>query len=275
MKLDFLAIGNLTHDLRGNSTVVGGACIYSALTARRMGAKSGIVSKVGRDFSHFSSLSELRYAIEVGDRTTTFQNIYSGNGRIQKLIANAGRIDEVPDWDAKIVYICPVFNEVDAGLLERFSGCLVGLSPQGLMRKCLNGRIVPSKLRIESNPDVVVMSEEDLGGGRPKEYISQFELLIITRAKKGCTLYVDGKPHEFPAYVRREIDPTGAGDVFGAAFMLEYYKTGDPYWATVFATCAASFVVEKVGISGVPRSMDDVMDRVQKYEKIYQMRWKI
>ncbi|MFL5694535.1 MAG: PfkB family carbohydrate kinase, partial [Ktedonobacteraceae bacterium] len=47
-------------------------------------------------------------------------------------------------------------------------------------------------------------------------------------------------------------DPTGAGDVFAAAFLCYLYKHNDPRAAVEFANCVASFSVEQVGIMGIP-----------------------
>jgi sugar/nucleoside kinase (ribokinase family) len=52
-----------------------------------------------------------------------------------------------------------------------------------------------------------------------------------------------------PALPRAEVDPTGAGDVFAAAFLVRYHETGDALEAAAFAACAASCVVEGIGAS--------------------------
>jgi sugar/nucleoside kinase (ribokinase family) len=54
------------------------------------------------------------------------------------------------------------------------------------------------------------------------------------------------------AFTVKEVDPTGAGDVFAAAFLIEYNLTGDPRHSTAFACCAASFAVERPGLTGIP-----------------------
>ena len=63
----------------------------------------------------------------------------------------------------------------------------------------------------------------------------------------GLTLLTRQATHEVPSLPRPEVDPTGAGDVFAAAFLVRYQETGDPLEAAAFAACAASCVVEGVG----------------------------
>ena len=39
---------------------------------------------------------------------------------------------------------------------------------------------------------------------------------------------------------------------FATGFLVRYAETGDPWEATRFASCAASLVIEGVGVDGVP-----------------------
>ena len=48
------------------------------------------------------------------------------------------------------------------------------------------------------------------------------------------------------------MDPTGAGDVFAAAYLVRYRETSDALESARFASCAASFCVEAQGTEGIP-----------------------
>ena len=61
-----------------------------------------------------------------------------------------------------------------------------------------------------------------------------------------------GEWHSVPAYPAREIDPTGAGDVFTSAFLIRYFETRDAPAAALFASCAASLSVEGWGVGSIP-----------------------
>ena len=79
-------------------------------------------------------------------------------------------------------------------------------------------------------------------------------LTVVTAGAAGALLYVNGDRFEVKPRAAREVDPTGAGDVFAAAFLLHYQRDGDPWAAAEAATCAASLSVEGEGWSTVPDS---------------------
>lgn len=73
--------------------------------------------------------------------------------------------------------------------------------------------------------------------------------VALTRGWEGLTLFTPTSVHQVPSLPRQELDPTGAGDVFAAAFLVGYHEAHDPLEAAAFGACAASCVVEGVGAS--------------------------
>jgi sugar/nucleoside kinase (ribokinase family) len=65
-------------------------------------------------------------------------------------------------------------------------------------------------------------------------------------------LYWNGDVRRFPAQEVTEVDPTGAGDIFAAAFFYRLYTTRDPWEAARFATQLATISVTRPGLRGVP-----------------------
>ena len=176
---------------------------------------------------------------------------------------------DIPEeWTrAPIVYLCPVADEVMSDVPERFRSSLIGVTPQGWFRRWEeDGRVYPKRWHnaeeILARCDVLVFSEEDIAPF-PEElerFIRATKIVILTRGKKGCTLYLDGISRDFPAYRTVEVDPTGAGDVFAAAFLIKYAETNDPFISADFANCVASFAVEDEGTLGIP-TLERVMKR--------------
>ena len=96
---------------------------------------------------------------------------------------------------------------------------------------------------------VLFLSEHDLpdAEARACELLAQVPIVALTRGWRGVTLLTRQDRHEVPSLPRPETDPTGAGDVFAASFLVRYQETGDPLEAAAFGACAASCVVEGIG----------------------------
>jgi hypothetical protein len=96
--VDYLVIGHVAHDLTPTGPHVGGTVAYSALTARALGMKVGIVTAVGPETT-LDVLKDIPIVSQLSPRSTTYENIYTQDGRIQYLRAQAERIDlnQVPE----------------------------------------------------------------------------------------------------------------------------------------------------------------------------------
>ena len=273
----FLSLGFITHDLCENKKIIGGASAYSAILARNFWVASAIATSIGEDFRDFDTLKGIRLAYQIGESTTTFINkpFFKKESftkerrediserRVQYVTSVANRIKEetIPEgwFNAEIVYICPVLDELEEDIIKRFEGSMIGVAPQGWLRSVGEGGRIEKKKwekanEVLSKVDFVIVSEEDVFEEDVLRYAELSNIFVLTKGRKGAELYCDsGKRHEhIPAFEREEVDATGAGDVFGAAFLLRYHETNDPVESAIFASCAASFVVEKVGVEGVP-----------------------
>ncbi len=75
---------------------------------------------------------------------------------------------------------------------------------------------------------------------------------VLTAGAVGALLYVNGERYEVRPRPALELDPTGAGDVFAATFLIRYHFDGDPWEAAAAAACAAALSVEGEGWTAVP-----------------------
>jgi len=259
---EFISIGHVTYDIYPGERLIGGSAVYSSLTACKLGLSTGIITSRGLDFSCDSLLKGINIAGSVSPHTTTFYNSYHHGKRKQIIneIANSIKKAQVPPgWNkAKIVHICPVVDEVDQEIFTLFKDSLVCLTPQGLMRRWdEKGQVYPKRwipiFEVSSRVDVLIFSEEDIATFPEvlEECKSLINIVILTRGAEGSILYWRGKEFIFSAFKTEEKDPTGAGDVFAAAFLVKYYQTDDPIESSRFANCVASFAVEEKGTAGI------------------------
>ncbi|MHB1355461.1 MAG: PfkB family carbohydrate kinase [Anaerolineae bacterium] len=275
---DYLVIGHATQDVvQGGGYRPGGTVTYSALTARRLGLQVGILTSAS-NVSDIETLTGMDIVRLPAECNTVFENVYTPSGRKQYLrsVATALSPADLPsDWcGAPIVHLGPVAQEVSYQFVGMFSNALVGITPQGWLRRWdKQGQVFPMALTqaetILGTVGCVVLSLEDLGGDESllRQYISMTRLLVQTRGVEGATVYYNGNSQRIPAYQAVEVDPTGAGDVFATAFLVRYHETQDPFVAAQFANCVASFVVEGVGASTIP-----TRSRVEERLKIGKLR---
>ena len=260
--VDYLLLGHVAHDLTPTGPRLGGTVAYSALTARAMGMRVGIVTAAGPETS-LEPLHKLSVISLPSTQSTTFENIYTSSGHIQYLRAQAKRIDfsAVPEpWrNSPIIHLGPIANEIESSLPKEFAPGLLGITPQGWMRTWDSGcRVSPIEWANSESAlaqaGAVIISREDVGGNDEviEHYAQQTRVLAVTEGPAGAVLYWHGDRRRFRAPDVNEVDATGAGDIFAAAFFVRLLKTRDPWEATRFATLVASRSVTRVGLDGIP-----------------------
>lgn len=262
-QIDYLCIGHVTRDLTPDGPLVGGTVAYAALTAKALGLRPAVVSSASPDFDLSRVLKDIPVLLLQAKHTTTFENRSTPRGLQQILHSVAEPLGPgliPPEWRSPaIAHLGPVANEVDPGVLYLIKSEIIGLTPQGWhRRRDRNGqvRFASWERAREVLPlaTAVVVSEKDLCGEVNRDiYRRQCRLLVVTRGAAGCVVYHQGEERRFPALNIPEIDPTGAGDIFAAAFFIRFRETdGDPWEAARFATLAAGPGVRRRGLKGVP-----------------------
>jgi sugar/nucleoside kinase (ribokinase family) len=245
---------------------LGGTVAYAALTARALGLKVGIVTAVGNG-TPLEALDGIPILTIGSVQSTTFENRYTGAGRVQFLRAQAAQIDlvQVPAvWrDASILHLGPIADEIDPVLPAGFSPALLGVTPQGWMRQWDSAGRVSLRTWEASGPilgqaGAVVISREDVGGDNEliEHLAHQTRMLAVTEGSEGCVLYWHGDRRRFRAPKVHEVDATGAGDVFAAAFFIRLQRTRDAWEAARFATLIASHSVTRPGLEGIPTPVE-------------------
>jgi sugar/nucleoside kinase (ribokinase family) len=260
--VDYLAIGHAALDLTTDGVRLGGTVSYSALTAKAMGLRVGIVTSAGSD-APLQALDGIQISNFPAEYSTTFENIKTENGRRQILHHRAAPIsfEHVPQvWrDAQIVHLAPIAQEVEMTMAGKFPSSFLGVTPQGWMRAWNEEGRVKTKVWENSEQVIalaggVVMSVEDVDRDLERvEWMAHHtRLLCLTEGELGAVLYWNGDRRRFRAPVVKEADATGAGDIFAAAFFARLQKTRDPWEAARFATNLAAHSVTRAGLDGIP-----------------------
>ena len=266
--VDYLLLGHVTVDrLDDKRVVLGGTATYAALTARNMGARVGVHTSSAYEPGLIDTLGGTLVARIPAEFTTCFVNEYSGGKRRQTIESVAEKLTYeqiLPEWrNTPVVHLGPLNQEFDANLVNRFPRSLIGVTPQGWMRAWDESGLVRAMDWADADKvflraDVVVISEDDVADRSIIiDWASKARMLVVTLGERGCDVYCKGEaaPFHSPAFKSAtEVDPTGAGDVFAAAFLWHLHQSGGDWQrAADWANCVASFVVEKRGVAGVPK----------------------
>ncbi len=265
VELDYLCIGSFCFDEAPEGRRPGGTVSYAGRAAIELGATVGVFTSGSP--SDRGCLEEILRGAQVrwldSPESLVFRNTYSNDGhRTQHILSEAASlsVEELPEgWkSAPIVHLGPLADDVPIDFVDSISEqSLLGVTPQGWLRRRRSDGLVERQdwagySKVLDRADILVLSEQDVPNQQEaSRYLDSAKLTVITRAGQGADVIENGRVIRIPAFPASEVDPTGAGDVFAAAFFLEFRRSDSPLEAARFAAAAAAFLVEKPGIAGV------------------------
>jgi sugar/nucleoside kinase (ribokinase family) len=221
-------VGNLSIDrIEGSRPRIGGGAYHSARALRLVARDPRILARCG-DADRRMLLPRLA-ALGVpsrvlhGEHTSAFSFTYAGDRRLMHVdaIGEAWTPDDARALDAHVrwVHVAPLLrSDFDTDTLAALArGRRLLLDGQGLVR-------VPKVGALELDGDfdagvleyvtILKLAEEEA------EIVGNVDVpeLLITRGSRGSTVRHEGRTVDVPAHPL-PLDPTGAGDAFGAAYL--------------------------------------------------------
>lgn len=260
---DFVAVGHVTLDHFGDIVRPGGAALYAAVTAHRLGLSAAILTSHAGDFPLEAIPPQIEVVSLESAATTVFEHHQRAGRRVLRLVSAASPLaarDVPEDWrDAGLVMLAPVAGEVDPDLGEAFVDATIAAEGQGWLRAVGPDGMIGSR---PWTPDrglldrlqALFLSAEDVRGQEPAmlQWLQRLPLAVLTAGGAGALLYVGGERYEVRPHPARVVDITGAGDVFATTFLVRYHFEDDPWEAAAAAACAASLSLEAAGWAAVP-----------------------
>lgn len=264
-------------DARGGHELTGGAAIYAALVASAFGLRARVLTVSGSD-ADLASLAPHELRALPAPRTLRFGHEAAGphaeGPRRLRLLARSGRrlrAAHLPaGWgDERALFLGPLLpDDVDVASFASHAAEHVVLAGQGLQRRVRPGGAValrrspaPALLALLSALGAratLVLAEEECASwsavGRASLAATGARLLV-TKGARGAELHEAGSaPLAVAPCPAREVDATGAGDVFAAAFILALAATlpGGAAEAAALAACFAAASVERAGLEPLP-----------------------
>lgn len=261
---DYLLVGHFTADLTSNGRIAGGTVSYAVRTAAAFGLRVGVLTSSIADDPLLAELTPYAEVISIpAADTTTYENIYTEQGRIQYVRGVAAPISaaDIPEHfrSAPLVHLAPIAGELDPHITFAFPQATQLLTLQGWLRRWDDDGRVWFKRFFEHDVlksiGTIVFSEEDIveSPDMELEYAETVEHLIVTRAEKGGTYYHRGVPHAYLTPSVTLVNPTGAGDIFAAALLASLPVLEHNYFKALnVAATLGSLSVTRIGLDSAP-----------------------
>jgi 1D-myo-inositol 3-kinase len=259
--VDLLVVGHVTRDEIAGAVRLGGAACYAARAAACLGHETALVTVAPPDDPLLEPLRRtphLTLHCVPSEVMTTFALAYAAGQRQLWLRQRARPLapGDVPvEWRRpRVAYVGPVAGECDLPFAQSLGAQFLGAGIQGWLRRTgEDGRVEPAALAERPDPeaplpfDVAIVSEEDHldAEGAARRLARR---TAITRGARGARLIAQSESVDIPAAPAREVDPTGAGDVFGVVLTLELAQGSPLAVAGRAAAAAAARVVEGPGL---------------------------
>jgi hypothetical protein len=277
---DYLIIGHVTKDNTPAGPLLGGTCSYSVLTAHKLGQRAAAVTSFGPDIPSLDKLNKIELAARPANQSTTYENIYIDGVRQQKWWSSSAPLalaDVPPTWrSAPIVHLAPIAQEISPAMCGDFPHSLVCVTMQGWLRGQDSDYTViyrphPDLDKWLPRTDILVLSLADVSGDRDtlRHFLTSVKLGVETLGPDGCRVYQGGQVTHIPVKPEIEVDPTGAGDIFAAAFFIRYCATSDPVKAAQFANACASLSVTRRGMDSIPTLAEVEAHLIELYGEIF------
>lgn len=290
---DICVVGHITKDIiiigKNKKELPGGVGYYFSLALKNLDPKCNVavITKLKKEDKFL--LNELikkniQVICKYSENTTIFENIYPENlsYRVQKVrsLADAFTVENVLGVSAKVFHLGPLTNkdiplEVIKYLSER---SILSLDIQGLVRKVENGNVKEISWEEKEKGliyvDILKANEREARILTGIEDISEIaktlakygiKEVVITMGRRGSIIFSEGKFFKIPAYPpEREIDVTGCGDTYMAAYIYKRINFFDIETSGKFAAATASLKIEDFG------AFKENKERVYQFLKTYE-----
>ncbi len=261
-----VVVGNLSRDVIEGGARPGGGPIHAARALRLLGARAMIATKSAIDDRDALLPALQAFGLPVrwhgGASTATFAFEYVGDVRKMEVAAlgDPWTPDDVHGWaapaleKAEWVHVAPLArSDFSAETLAALAhGRRLLLDAQGLVRAPTTGPLVLDAAydpAVLEHLTVLKLAEEEA-----RVVLDDFSEasvrrlgvpeVLLTLGSRGSIVFADGKVERVPARAV-DVDPTGAGDGFSAAYIDARARGYSPVGAARRATATVGAILEQ------------------------------
>lgn len=284
-------------DGRTLSPVLGGPGAYASVAAARLGARVGLVARIGQDMPNDLLQPIFQAGVDttglivepVGHKNMLIYNV-NGHKTLQFLTRPSPlSLQDVPDeyrqadiiycgsgmWEPPLAVVRALYRPGTklAADIGGYGGAHLDVRHHtggydGFLRELLPCLHIAKASREDCK---TLFAQTHL---TPEEYAHLLvawgaQVGIITLGGDGAVIATADQVFNIPPFTRTAIDTTGAGDVFSAGFLVHHHRHGDAQAAGVFASATAALVCERTGGVAPERipTLPEVQARISQYRK--------
>ncbi|MFH0860976.1 MAG: PfkB family carbohydrate kinase [Candidatus Altiarchaeota archaeon] len=269
---------NTAADVLRSHRFYGGMGANTAVVASSLGLRTGLVSVIGTDVEDYIKYMEnmgIRLYLKGVFGDTTKSMFFKNNGE-QISFFYKGVTEMLDDLEpgetferdlirnAHAVYFGRTYLKLQNKVVRACKNKFVVYNPGYGVFKF--DKIPEQFTRILKKTDVLILNEHELDHLRSIGFMIKFpmgpEMIIVTRGRKGSSVYAKNTEVTVGAYRTKVVDSSGAGDAFNAGFIAAHVRGHDIYESVKFGNATASFVVEGWGCQTNLPTWDKVVERV-------------
>jgi sugar/nucleoside kinase (ribokinase family) len=263
----------------------GGMGANTAVVARSLGLKTGLVSVIGTDAedyrAYLQNLGVGLFLKGIFGETTRSLFFKQRDGEHISFFYK-GVTEQLSDLDPEkdlemtrdvvsgvgCVYMARTYLKLQKKIASMSKGKFLVYNPGYGVFKF--DEVPEIFYRILKTTSVLILNEHELAHLKKLGFDHRAKLgpkvFIVTRGSRGCTIYSDETEINVPAYPAASVvDASGAGDAFNAGFIAARLRGLDTCNAVKFGIATASFIVEKWGCQTNLPAWEQALSR---YEKI-------
>ena len=231
---------------------------FGRVNTRRLAADGVDVSAIAVDPEAATGSAFVRYRAD-GSRDFVFNIKHSANGGLaldaagRALIAGA---DHLHVMGSSLFSPAVVAATEEAVSAIRAKGGTVSFDPNIRrellalpgMRVALSALLQRCDLFLPSGPELQLFAAEQDDAGAVAEILGRgVKAVVVKRGAAGAEYHDAAGSHRQAAFPVEEVDPTGAGDCFGAAFVVFWLRGHAPAEALRYAAAAGARAVTRRG----------------------------
>jgi sugar/nucleoside kinase (ribokinase family) len=262
MNYDIIILGHIVKEMiyfsdRIVGPVLGSPVAYSSVIAGKLGAKVGVVTRVGKDMPGYllSPIFQVvldRKGIKIeGEKTTLSKLIYldSGDKRIEyPQKAPIISFEDIPKeyLNCKLAYICTMDYEVPLDVITKLKDLNIPLAIDLGGYGGAHGQTHPSEEK-KKEPTLL------------KSYMADFE--VVKASDEDCRLLLGDRSDEEVVDIFL--------DSFTAGFLVEYLRSREPEYSAYYGSAVANYIIKRTGgvlLERMPARED--VEKILKQNKV-------